>query len=263
LKTANWVIEMSRTQKAIATHCISVIFFLAVWYALSSILPGAFLPPPHSIVRSMYKIIVSGHFFKDMGLTLFRVIIGFGVAGAISTVIGVLMGIYFFFEKLFELEILVGLTIPGLIWVIIGILIFGLSENVSIFSVSVVLIPTFTINIWEGMKSLDPKLIEMARVYKSSQWMIIQSIVIPQLVPYIFAAVRFGLGVAWKVVVIAELFALGNGIGHQISNNFELMNLGGVISWAVLFCFTMLGIEYGIVRPVEKRVTKWRMKGAF
>lgn len=198
-----------------------------------------------------------------MAYTLERVILGFFIAAVISITIGILMGVYFYVEKLFEIELIIGLTIPGLVWVIVGILIFGLSEAVSLFSVAIILTPIFSINIWEGMRNLDQKLVEMAKIYRSNWRLIIKKVIIPQLMPYIFAGTRFGLGVAWKVVVLAELFALSNGVGYKISDRFELVDLKGVIAWSLLFCIVMIIIEYGVVSPIERRIVAWRKKVIF
>lgn len=250
-------------KKVLLIYIQSFFMLVLLWWLISGLSPESFIPSPFPVFMYMYNLVLTGEFIKHMAYTLERVILGFFIAAVISITIGILMGVYFYVEKLFEIELIIGLTIPGLVWVIVGILIFGLSEAVSLFSVAIILTPIFSINIWEGMRNLDQKLVEMAKIYRSNWRLIIKKVIIPQLMPYIFAGTRFGLGVAWKVVVLAELFALSNGVGYKISDRFELVDLKGVIAWSLLFCIVMIIIEYGVVSPIERRIVAWRKKVIF
>src|SRR4029434_1651659 len=82
----------------------------------------------------------------------------------------------------------------------------------------------------------------------------------PQLVPNIFAATRYGLGLAWKVVVVVEMFGTSNGAGYQVMKSYQVFNMEGVIAWTVTFVIAMIVIEYGIINLAERRLTAWRPK---
>jgi len=114
------------------------------------------------------------------------------------------------------------------------------------------------ITIWGAVKSMDRDLIDMSTVLRLKPWTKVQAVILPQLVPSIFSATRYGLGLAWKIVVVVELFGASSGIGYQINRAYQLFSLELVLAWTALFVVVMLAIEHLIVNPLERRLTAWR-----
>jgi len=135
---------------------------------------------------------------------------------------------------------------------------FGIRDAAAIFAIVIITAPIITLNIWEGTKALDAELSEMARAFRARPWLRLRHIVLPQLVPYLLASTRFGFALAWKVVVLSELLGLSNGIGFMINQAFGLFRMEGVLAWTLAFTLVMICIEFGIVKLVERRVTRWR-----
>jgi NitT/TauT family transport system permease protein len=92
--------------------------------------------------------------------------------------------------------------------------------------------------------------------------MVVRSVVLPQLIPYSLAAVRFGLALAWKTVVIAETFGASTGIGYKIIESRELLSMKGVLAWTLSFTLVMIALEFMLLKPIETRLTVWRPKRA-
>ena len=145
-------------------------------------------------------------------------------------------------------------------WALISVMLFGINEMASYFAVAVTIFPMLVINIWAGVKALDKELMDMSHVFRFSPWMKISEVIIPQLVPNIFAATRYGLGLAWKVVVVVEMFGTSNGVGYQVMKAYQVFNMEGVIAWTLTFVGAMIVIEYGIINLLEVRLTAWRPK---
>ena len=205
--------------------------------------------------QRVWEIIVSGQFIVHMAATMLRVVAGFLSAFLVSIGLGIFMGVNRSGERFFEPEIVVGLTVPSLAWSVIALMWFGISELAPIFTIFVVLQPVITVNIWQGTKALDH---EVARAFRASRAMVIRDVIIPQLVPYLLAATRFGLSLAWKVTVIAELLGLSTGIGYMIHYSFGIFSMLDVFAWTIAFTLVMLALEYGLLKPLETRVTGWR-----
>jgi NitT/TauT family transport system permease protein len=191
---------------------------------------------------------------------MLRVFVGFIIAFALSTILAIAMGTNKLIEKFFELWVVIGLTIPGLAWAIISLIWFGITEMSAIFAILVIISPMITVTILEGVKALDLDLLDMARIFRASKWLIIKDIIIPQLIPYFLSATRFGLAFAWKVVVISELLGLSNGIGYMINYSYGLFSMIGVLAWTISFTIIMFLLEFILIRPAEKKVTRWRPK---
>lgn len=210
----------------------------------------------------MVTIVADGDFLYHMSKTMIRVLIGFACSMILSLVAGVCMGIWKNVEQFMEPGVLIGLTIPALCWAAISVMLFGLSEITAVFTIVVLVTPMITVNILAGMKALDRDLTEMARAFGAGRKLIIREIVVPQLLPYLVAGMRFGLALSWKVVVIAEMMGLSNGIGYQISYSFGVFSMRDVLAWTLSFTGIMFVIEYGIIGRLEKRWSRWRVRAA-
>jgi NitT/TauT family transport system permease protein len=239
-------------------HLASVLAVLVVWHAISWFFPPTLLPGPIPVFERVWQIILSGNFTVHMGATLLRVAAGFFFAFFVSIGLGIFMGVNRTAERFFEAQIVVALTVPSLAWAVIALMWFGISEVAPIFTIFVVLLPLITVNILQGTKALDLETIEMARAFRAGRAMVIREVVIPQLVPYLLGATRFGLSLAWKVTVIAELLGLSNGIGYMIHYSFGIFSMLDVFAWTMAFTLVMLALEYGLLKPLEARVTGWR-----
>ena len=238
---------------------LAIASVLAVWWGLYLVFPRL-LPGPVSTFNEAIRLLSDGTFFFHMLQSLRRVFVGAAVAMIFSIAIGIYMGTVLMGERFFQPLVILGLTIPGLMWALIAVMLFGINEIASYFAVAVTTFPMLVINIWAGVKSLDKELIDMSHVFRFTPWMKISQVIIPQLVPNIFAATRYGLGLAWKVVVVVEMFGTSNGVGYQVMKSYQVFNMEGVIAWTLTFVAAMIIIEYGLINLAERRLTAWRPK---
>jgi NitT/TauT family transport system permease protein len=232
---------------------------VGIWWLLYLIYPRL-LPSPVSTVKEALRLITDGSFFFHMSQSLRRVIVGATVAMIFSIAVGIYMGTVRMGEHFFQPLVVLGLTIPGLMWALIAVMLFGINEFASYFAVAVTTFPMLVINIWAGVKSLDKELMDMSHVFHFTKSMKITQVILPQLVPNIFAATRYGLGLAWKVVVVVEMFGTSNGVGYQVMKSYQLFNMEGVIAWTLTFVAAMIVIEYGVITFAERRLSVWRPK---
>jgi NitT/TauT family transport system permease protein len=245
-------------RSVVSPRILSVVAFIAIWWIIAIASPKGFIPSPPTVFSIVFKIVVSGTFFQHMFDTLRRVIFGFGLAFGASLGLGILMGFVTYVDRFFEVWVLIGLTIPSLAWAVLALLWFGTSDLSAIFSIFVILCPLMTLNMLEGTKALDRDLIEMAKVFHFRRAMVVKDVVVPQLVPHILAATRFGFALGWKVVVIAEMLGLNSGVGYMISYSFGLFDMAGVMAWTIAFTGVMFLIEFGVFRMIERKITAWR-----
>ncbi|OGQ80439.1 MAG: hypothetical protein A3F90_06700 [Deltaproteobacteria bacterium RIFCSPLOWO2_12_FULL_60_19] len=203
-------------------------------------------------------IVTSGNFFTEMGATLRRVLVGFGLAMIVSIPLGIFMGTLRSLESFFEPPVILGLTVPGLIWAVLAIMFFGLTETSAYAAIAVTIAPMLAISIWQGTKSIDKDLIDMSKVFHASAWSKVVDVILPQLVSHILAAIRYGLGLAWKVVVVVEMFGFSNGVGYQVVRGFNVFSMKAVLAWTITFLVVMIVIEFGLIGWLERSVTRWR-----
>lgn len=236
----------------------SILTLIGVWWTLGLFFPPTLVPKPLDTFAEVAAIVGTGNFFDEMASTLRRVMVGFGMAMIVSIPLGILMGTLRSLESFFEPPVILGLTMPGLIWAVLMIMFFGLNETSAYAAVAITIMPMLAISIWQGTKSIDKDLIDMSNAFHASAWSKIVDVILPQLISHILAAIRYGLGLAWKVVVVVEMFGLSNGVGYQVVRGFNVFSMKTVLAWAISFLVVMIVIEFGMIGWLEKAVTRWR-----
>lgn len=239
-------------------YVVSIALFLVAWELGSRAIVSNLLPGIVPVATEMAEILRTGVFFTHLFDTLGRVAVGFALAYGISVPLGIAMGWDYRAEYFFDIPVLIGISVPGLAVAIVAIIWFGLSELAAYSSVFILATPMIVFNFWQGTKDIDADLVRMGESFDVSRFNLIRHIVLPSLLPYLLAAARFGLAISWKIVVIVELLGLTSGVGYQINRQFQLYSITGVFAWTLTFTLVMMTIEFGVLKTIEKRVTRWR-----
>jgi NitT/TauT family transport system permease protein len=245
--------------KVFRPRTLGLVSVIVVWQITSLVSPEDTLPSPYLVFRAVIlEVILRERFFLHVGATLLRIIVGFGIAFSIGASMGVLMGTMKYWEKFFSDYVTVGLTIPSLTGAVISVLWLGIRFLTPSLSVVMIATPYVAVNIWGGVKDVEKDLVDMGRAFDVSKRRIIKNIYIPSLLPFVFAAIRIGFSVSWKLVVLAEVFGSSEGIGYMIFYWYQMFDMELVLAWVLLFAFIMFFVEYGIIRRWERRLFSWR-----
>ena len=86
----------------------------------------------------------------------------------------------------------------------------------------------------------------------------LRHVILPQLYPYLAGAARSGLALIWKIVLVVELLGRSNGVGFQLGVYFQLFDVAGILAYALSFIVVVQLIEWGVLQPLERRVSQWR-----
>lgn len=254
------VSDMVRRQQGNLIRLISVSVAILFWWVASLSFAQVTLPSPLVVGEEIVSIVTTEMFYYHLYKTFFRVIVGFTLAITFATALGISMGLSDIAEHIFDIHILVGLTVPGMAIAMITLLMFGIGEVAAISAVFITILPFMAENMWEGAKNIDDELIRMGNAFNANRLKMVREVVFPQLIPYILAASRYGLGLAWKVVVIAEMLGLGSGVGYQIHQAFGLFQFESVLAWTFSFTIVMFFLEFVVIRRIEKYLTAWRVE---
>src|SRR6202044_1194533 len=167
--------------------------------------PSSVMPAPDRVVSLLWHDGLSGAIWNDVAVTLTRIVAAFAIAMAIALVLGFAMGLSKGAEQFFDVWIISFMSLPSLVLILTVFMIIGLNDRAAILAAALPVVPILTINIWEGIKSVDQKLIDMAKAFRADRARIIRSVIAPQIAPIILASARFGLGLIWKMVLFVEL----------------------------------------------------------
>jgi len=232
--------------------------FLLVWWGLAALLGSeARLPSPPRVLQEVREIL-AGDFWTQFWASIVRVIAGFFAAVAIGTPLGFIMGRSRYWGNFLQAPVVVAGSIPGLTYAVMAFVVFGISFWGPVMAVGLISMPYVAINVAEGVRGVDRGLINMSIAYHRSEQQIFRNVVVPSVLPFIFAGVRLSFSLAWKVGTLTEVFGSSKGIGFQIRRNFQLFNMPAVIAWVLLFCLFMLLIERLVLVRLERRLFRWR-----
>ncbi|MPZ89291.1 MAG: ABC transporter permease subunit [Nitriliruptorales bacterium] len=252
-----WLGGRSRSSN-LAIKTTSLALLLALWQLLAIWQGELLFPGPVAVVQRLVGVIAEERFAFHMAQTLLRVGGGLAVSLALAMAVGIPMGLSRPVERFIEPYVLLGLTIPGLAWALIAVMVVGITNWAPVLAIVASTTPMVMLNLWQGAKSLDTDLLQMGTAFRASRALVMRQVVLPQLFPFVLAGTRLGLALAWKIVVLSEMFGLSNGVGYQLSLNFSQFSIAGVMAWTIAFTAVMAAIEFGLLRPIEHRVTRWR-----
>jgi len=244
--------------EAYSIRIASLLALLLVWQLASYVVTEKYVPGPIPTFSALWSLGQSGQLLKHLDATLVRMLLSFALAMLIGLGVGTIMGLYRRAEQALDLLVMVGLTIPGLCYIIVSFMWLGLNERAAVLAITWTTFPAIAINIWQGVKAIDQRLIDMARVFGCPGWRRTTRVVIPQVLPYLMAAARFGLGIIWKVTVLVELLGRSDGVGYMLNYSFQMFNMADVFAWTIFFTLIMLVIELAILKPIERRLFLWR-----
>ena len=236
----------------------SVAAAILLWWLLSLAMPANLLPGPVVATVTLFKDFAQGDVLPHLFITLLRVTGGLALAMLIGVPIGILMGINHRAEKVLDIWVMVGLTVPSLCYAIICFILIGLNEVATIVTIGLTAAPSIAINLWEGVKTIDFKLVQMARIFEVGRTKILLRVLLPQVMPYVMASIRMGLGIVWKIAVLVELIGRPNGVGFKLFYWYQLADMAQVLAWTLLVTLVMLAIELGILKQLEHRLFGWR-----
>jgi len=250
--------------KSIGLRTLSIFVLLLLWWTASELMNDPeVLPGPFAIAQTIIADFrtpgpegESAYF--DVGITLARIFITFSASMVAGIGIGLAMGLNRLCERSLLAVIPLMLTIPTILMVFLAIMWFGFSEAGALVAVMAVVTPFIAVNIFEGTKAMDKSLIEMGVTFKAKRHLLLRKVYLPQLMPYIFSAFRYGFGQTWKIVALAETFGLKYGIGYMFFFWFQQFEMTQVLAWIVMFVVLMLLLEHLVFARIESRAFAWR-----
>ncbi len=236
---------------------ISLGLFLALWQFGALAMGPHQLPTPAAVAATFAAEWRDGDMQLNLGLTLFRVLVGFGVAMVAGSALGVALGRSPTLDRLLDPWLVIVLNTPALVIIILAYIWGGLNEISALAAIAFNKFPNAVVTLREGARALDGDLEQMAQVFAFSRWRRWRHVTLPQLAPYFAAAARGGLALVWKIVLVVELLGRPNGVGFKMGMAFQLFDLRLLLAYALPFVALMIVAETFVLRPAE-RWADWR-----
>ncbi|NJN39993.1 MAG: ABC transporter permease [Gammaproteobacteria bacterium] len=225
------------------------------------VFPAALVPTIPTIAKTLLAMLLDGTMVQHAGATLFRVLIGFGLAAALGIPLGILMARYQPVERFFMPLVSVLMPIPSLAWVPVFILWFGLGNTTTVLVVFYAATFPILLNTWSGVRSVNPLWLRAAGAMGAGGQALFWKVIIPGASPFIITGLRQAFLRSWIAVVGAEIIAASAfGLGWVIFDAKEFLNAD--IMLASLAVIGMIGyfFERAVFGTVERAtILKWGM----
>ena len=231
---------------------ITIAWFL-IWQGASMAVGSSLLlPSPFDAFSSLARLVTQGAFWESTLFTLLRISGGFILGMSIGTALAVLSAASSWADAfLSPLRDIVKAT-PVTSFIILVLL--WLSTGITPLFISFLMVlPIAWTNVYEGIKAVDPKLVEMGRVFRLSAWDNLRSIYAPSVRPYFSAASTTGLGLAWKAGVAAEVIALPSfSIGRSLYESKIYLETPDLFAWTAVVVIVSMLLEHLVVRLMRR-----------
>lgn len=235
-----------------------VLAVIIVWQLMSASgnLNPVILPAPSKVLSTFIGLLTKGTLVENILISLTRVLKGYVIAMVSGLILGIIIGLFDHARRLTDLVVQIIKPIPPIAWIPLVILWFGIGESGKIFLIFLGGFFTMLINVVDGIRQADVKLLEVSRTAETPFIKHVFRVIIPGAAPNIFTGLRVGLSSCWMCVVAAELVSSNTGLGYMIMNARQFGQTDVVIVGMLII--GLIGkLMDSILKVIEGRVIKW------
>jgi nitrate/nitrite transport system permease protein len=233
-------ITLTTNQKAFLLFLLILAVVLGLWEMGARLGIFSQLMPSASATIVNFWSWISDPFFdygpNDKGIgwhllvSLRRVMIGFAIGSVIAIPLGILIGLSEVVSKAVDPFIQILKPVSPLAWLPLGLGLLKSSENTALFVIAITSIWPTLINTRFGVSNVDPSYLDVAKTLGASRWRTLFKVILPAAAPYIVSGLRISIGIAWLVIVAAEILVGGTGLGYFVWNEWNNLQISSIIT---------------------------------
>ena len=254
-------------------YAVFPLALLVVWQVFSEIgfVRRNVLPPPTTVLAIWYDLITgatdaasrySGTWFDHAWASTWRVFAGFSWGVGLGVVIGLLIGLSKIVERMFDPTIQVLRNIPVTAWVPLSLVFFGIGNAPAVFLIGLGAFFPAAINSTHGVRQINITLYKAARMMGANETELLSRVILPAALPSILTGVRLSMGIAWVLVVVAEILAVRSGLGYLLNDAYLFYRNDVVI--AAMLSIGLLGfLSDRLVVFVRDLLLTWNERETF
>lgn len=260
------IVEAHRARMNTYYKIFSLLFFFGLWQLISYLnslnewFNPVFLPSPAMVIETAYDYIIDGTLIGHIGMSFYRMIVGFVIGVVIAVVLGILIATKRDFDNILSPILnLVG-PIPVFAFLPMFLIWFGIGESSKIALIAYATFVPLITYVIDGIKNTDPVLIRSARSLGATPFQVFTKVIFKSAMPHIFAGMKISLALTFSALVVAEMMGASEGLGYIIVNAKNWFKMADMFLAA-----TLIGLEYtifyGILTLIEKRLFRWKKVG--
>lgn len=236
-----------------------LVAIVAIWWYAVIATESLIFPTPAQVVTGTLELVEDGSLWEHIGASLMRVGMGFSLAVLVAVPMGLWMGRVEGAFRTLNPVFQILRPISPIAWIPVAILWFGVGNASPVFLIFIAAVFPMIVQTAAGVHTIEKRYLRAAENFGVSRSKLFRQVIVPAVLPEIIVGMRISLGVAWLVVVAAEMIALRSGLGYLIidsrnaGNRYDLVIAGMII-------IGLIGLALdGIMRLLEKlKVVRWR-----
>jgi NitT/TauT family transport system permease protein len=265
--------DLWRRTSLVLQYAIFPATILLLWQIFSEIgfVRRNVLPPPSEVLSVWYDLVTgstddagrySGTWLDHAWASTWRVFAGFGWGVALGIFVGLLIGLSKLMERVLDPTIQVLRNIPVTAWVPLSLVFFGIGNAPAVFLIGLGAFFPAAINSTHGVRQLNITLYKAARMMGANERELLSRVILPAALPSILTGVRLSMGIAWVLVVVAEILAVRSGLGYLL-NDAYLFYRNDVVIAAMLSIGVLGFLSDRLVVLVREMLLAWNKKETF
>jgi sulfonate transport system permease protein len=245
-----------RQLQNIAIRIVSVATFLAVWQIFGGQINQALFTTPDKVAVAAVDMVWSGELWSYLAPSLLVLAIGLSLAAIIGVAVGLLLARFWVVDVAFGVYITFLYSIPSVALVPLIVLWAGYETTAKVVILFLFAFFPMAINTYQGVKNVDPKLIEVGRAFRCSERQLWRNIVLPGALPFIVTGLRLAVGRGLIGMVLADLYTAISGIGYLIVRTGSTYQIDKM--FVPIVTLGLLGVTLtAILRMLEIKVAPW------
>ncbi len=245
---------------------------LLLWQVVvqTGVVDPSFVPAPVKVAQSWWHWVVgpagqgvdryAGTWLLHAASSAWRVLAGFGIAGVVGIVLGVLIGTSTLIADLADPVVQILRPIPTTAWVAFAVIFFGIGAGAAIFLIALGAFFPVVLNTTHGVRQVPPLLQRAAAMLGTSRRRLLLHVVLPAALPSIFVGLRLGIGVAWVLVIVAEMVAVKSGLGFVLWDAYQYLRVDILV--AAMLSVGLLGfLSDRVLLLVGRSLLRWQDGG--
>lgn len=252
--------SISKKGYFIIAVCSFLLVFL-VWLLLTELglVNEKFLPKPIETLQTCIRLFTENGFLQDIGVTTYRVLLGFLISMVVAVPLGILIGVYAPIEAFFEPVMSFLRYLPVTAFIPLFILWIGIDEREKVAVIILGTFPQLLLMVAGDTRKVKHDLIEVSYTLGTNRLNVVWRVVFPAAMPYILDSLRMVLGWAWTYVTVAEMIGASSGIGYMIIQSQRMLNVGKI--FVGILTIGIIGLLFDFLfKWLSKKLFPWFSK---
>ena len=230
--------------------------FLLLWQWAGSTFEE--IPAPTETVAFLVEEFRRGEVFANIGISLFRAVVGLAVVLVLGVSIGIAMARWWRVRYFLTDLILVGITLPAFIWALLVVMWWGFS-NIGPIAVCILsATPQLVVNTFQGATATPGRLLSMSDAFRVPNRRQFRWVVIPSMTEYIAAGFRSAVLAGWGAVLLVEWFGNDKGVGFRAHYWYDARSFEGMMAWGLVMMIIILAFDRIVMDRVVASFRSWR-----